>query len=61
MHYLPNISNNSSQADRACMCTAVLIVDSITAPMLYFWCICYYCLIISKKRVDAWDNSKGGG
>ena len=61
MHYLPNISNNFGQRGRACMCTAVLIVDSITAAMFYSWCICYHCLIISKKRGNACDNSKGGG
>lgn len=61
MQYFPNISNNSIQRDRACVCTALLIVDSITAVMLYSWCICYHCLIISKKRMDACDKSKGGG
>jgi hypothetical protein len=61
MQYLPNVSNNSAQRDRACVCTAVLIVDSITTALLYSWCICYHCVIISKKRVDACDNSKGGG
>jgi hypothetical protein len=30
MQYLMNIGNNSAQTDTACLCTAVLIVDSIT-------------------------------
>ena len=61
MQYLPNTSNNPAQRDRACVCTALLIVDSITAAVLYSCCICYLSLIILKKRMDTCDNSKGGG
>lgn len=61
MQYLLNISNNSAQTNTVCVCTAVLIVDSITTAMLYSFCICYRCMIISKKRVDVCDNSKDGG
>jgi hypothetical protein len=50
MQYLPNIGNNSTQGNRACVYTAVLVVDSIRAAMLYSCCICYYCLIISKRE-----------
>jgi hypothetical protein len=43
------------------VCTALLIVDSITDAILYSGCICYLSLIILKKRMDTGDNSKGGG
>lgn len=61
MQYLQNTSNNPAQRDRACVCTALLIVDPITDAILYSGCICYLSLIILKKRMDTCDNSKGGG
>ena len=48
--YPPNTSNNHEERDIACVCTAVLIVDSITAAELYSCCICYRYLIILKKE-----------
>jgi hypothetical protein len=65
MKYIANISNNCAQGDGAYVYTAglvvVLLVDLISATMLHSCSICYYSLIISKKRVNAYGNSKGGG
>jgi hypothetical protein len=61
MQYLPNTSNNPEERDRACVCTAVPIVDSITTAVLYSCCICYSYLIILKKRMDICDIVKVEG
>jgi hypothetical protein len=61
MQYLPSTSNNPEERDKACVCTAVLMVDSINTAVLYSCCIRYPHLIILKKRMDAYDDSKGGG
>ena len=64
MKYIANISNKCAQGDRAYVYTAglvVVLVDLISAAMLHSCSICYYRMIISKKRVNAYGNSKGGG
>ena len=64
MQYIANISNKCAQGDGAYVYAAglvVVLVDLISAAMLHSCSICYYRLIISKKRVNAYGDSKDGG
>jgi hypothetical protein len=64
MKYIASISNKCAEGDRAYVYTAglvVALVDLTGAAMLHCCSICCYRMIISKKRVNAYGNSKGGG